>query len=570
MNKPEQVLQGKPLVSGCGQGAVLFSDVPLSFWGGVDPATGLVIDRHHPLCGESIAGKVLALPSGRGSCTGSAVMLQLLFGGHAPSAMVICEREEIITLGVVIAAKFFGKTIPVVRLSPHDFAELTRWDHAVVNQGAVAQRDVSVEPKISRDAPLELSEGDKRMLAGTEGESAKLAMEVIVTMAEVYGATELIDISQAHIDGCIYTGDAGLKFAEHLAALGARVKVPTTLNAISVDRRMWRAMGVRPEFGDPSERLADAYLAMGARPTYTCAPYLLASKPAAEAQVAWGESNAVIYANSVLGARTLKYPDYLDICIAITGRAPLAGTHMDEGRQPQTKIVVENLVGVNDAFHPLLGYHIGKLCGTRIPLITGLEHMRVSDDDLKAFSAAFGTTSAAPMFYIAGITQAPKRVEASISQLVVTESELRQTWAKLNAGEDLSIDLVALGNPHFSQMEFQRLAALCAGKKKHDRVSFIVTCGRDVQEKISADGTLARLGDFGVQVLTDTCWCMIEKPIIPEDCRAIATNSGKYVHYGPGISSINVRLGSLADCVHAAVTGRWPENPNGFATAAAS
>jgi len=546
--------QGRPLVAGRGQGPVLFSAEALSFWGGVDAATGMVIDRHHPLCGQSIADKVLVLPSGRGSCTGSAVMLQLLSSDHAPAAILICEKEEIITLGVVIAEKFFSKRIPVVRLSREDFLALARWNFAVVNNGVVSQEAVDVAATSTSKAELKLSDADEAMLSGAQGEAARLAMEVIVTMSEVYGATELLDITQAHIDGCIYTGDAGLGFAEHLAEVGAHVKVPTTLNAISVDRRMWRSLGVNPEFGDPSERLADAYVTMGARPTYTCAPYLLDSKPDANAQVAWGESNAVIYANSVLGARTLKYPDYLDICIAITGRAPRAGTHTDEGRQPQLKINVEEMPELEDAFYPLLGYHLGHLCGPRIPLIAGLK--KANDDDLKAFSAAFGTTSAAPMFYMTGITPTPKHVDASTPSIEVSKADLAVTWSRLHHANG-EVDLIALGNPHFSQSEFHHLAALCEGRKKHGSVKVIVTCGRDVHKLIKTDGTLARLTGFGLTILNDTCWCMIEKPVIPHHTKFIGTNSGKYVHYGPGISGITVRLGSLKDCVSAAVTGHW-------------
>src|SRR4051794_19257162 len=127
------IFEAKTLVAGRGVGTVLFSDVALSFWGGIDPATGVIIDQHHPLCGQSLSGKVLVLPSGRGSCTGSAVMLQLLSSGKGPAAVVICEKEEIITLGVVIAAKFFGKSIPVVRLAPDDFQTLGDWDFASIN-----------------------------------------------------------------------------------------------------------------------------------------------------------------------------------------------------------------------------------------------------------------------------------------------------------------------------------------------------------------------------------------------------------------------------------------------------
>ena len=157
-------------------------------------------------------------------------------------------------------------------------------------------------------------------------------MRIICAMAAQQGAERLVDVTQGHVDGCIYASPANLTFAERMAAMGARVRVPTTMNAISVDRENWRAQGVPPSFGGPAARLADAYVRMGCRPTFTCSPYLLDGAPVAGEVVAWAESNAVVFANSVLGARTAKHPDFLDLCIALTGRAPLAGVYLDAAR----------------------------------------------------------------------------------------------------------------------------------------------------------------------------------------------------------------------------------------------
>lgn len=190
------------------------------------------------------------------------------------------------------------------------------------------------------DGAIELSRRDQELLDGAHGKAAQVAMQIVLRMARLQGARELIDITQAHIDGCIYTGPASLRFAERLVQWGARVQVPTTLNAISVDQRRWRELGIDPALGEPASALGDAYMAMGARLSFTCAPYLLDSAPGLGEHVVWAESNAVVYANSVLGARTLKYPDYLDICIALTGRAPMIGCHLPERRRPQLQIQV--------------------------------------------------------------------------------------------------------------------------------------------------------------------------------------------------------------------------------------
>ncbi|WP_165645286.1 aconitase X, partial [Oharaeibacter diazotrophicus] len=224
-----------------------------------------------------------------------------------------------------------------------------------------------------------------------------------VAMARQQGAARLVDVTRAHIDGCIYAGPANLVFAEAMEALGARVRVPTTTNAISVDRDNWRRQGVPDAFGDPAARLADAYVRMGCRPTFTCAPYL-DDAPAAGEAIGWSESNAVIFANSVLGARTAKHPDFLDLCIAVTGRAPEVGPYRDADRRARVVIDVDMPGQADAAVWPLVGYLVGHAAPDRIPLVTGLAAGRPGRDDLKALCAAFGTTSAAPMLHVAGVT----------------------------------------------------------------------------------------------------------------------------------------------------------------------
>ena len=395
------------------KGELLSAEVGLSFWGGVDPQTGVVIDQHHPLCGESLAGRVLAIPSGRGSCSGSGVLLELILNGHAPAAIVICEREEILTLGALVAEVVFEQSIPVLRVEREVFARLGEYRYARV---AGSSLRLFHEPPIedwlpetaqhgsNEDTTVRLDAVDQAFLSGQHGKAAQVAMRLLLRMAAVQEAEAFMDVSQVHIDGCIYTGPASLRFAQMLVEWGARVRVPTTLNAISVDKRRWRAQGVAEDLGAPASALADAYLAMGAQPSFTCAPYLLESAPRFGEQVGWAESNAVVYANSVIGARTMKYPDYLDICIALTGRAPLAGCHLDAGRRATLALDVEMPAGADDGFWPLLGYCCGSVCGTEIPLIRGLETSAAGPDELKAFGAAFATVAAAPMFHIAGIT----------------------------------------------------------------------------------------------------------------------------------------------------------------------
>ena len=568
-------LEGRSLVDGHASAPLLYADVGLSFWGGVDPFSGEVIDRHHPLSGECLAGRVLAIPSGRGSCTGSSVLMELISNGHAPAALVLAEADEILTLGVLVARTLFQRSLPVLCIGREAFGQLRGNAFARIDGTHLSLYDSAPDdtapphndtPTAEAHASIELTEHDRALLAGSYGKAAQVAMQIVLRMAQIQGATQLVDITQAHIDGCIYTGPASLRFAQQLVAWGAKVRVPTTLNSISVDQRRWRELGIDPALGVPASALGDAYMAMGAQLSFTCAPYLLDSAPKAGEQIVWAESNAVVYANSVLGARTLKYPDYLDICIALTGRAPLIGCHLEDQRKARLQIELPTLGNLDDAFYPLLGYHIGALAGSRIPLILGLKQQHPDLDNLKAFGAAFATTSAAPLFHIAGVTPEaldPAQVtDGPLPVIKVSLEDLLLSWHELNSARDPQVDVVSLGNPHFSLSEFAQLARLCQGRKRHPDVVLAITCGRAVLEQARAAGHVGVLEAFGAVIVSDTCWCMLGELVIPPAARNLMTNSGKYAHYAPGLVGRKVHFASLAECVAAAcsatASGRLP------------
>ncbi|MDQ2704614.1 MAG: aconitase X [Pseudomonadota bacterium] len=549
----------RTILPGDAQGQVVASNEPLSFWGGVDPGTGNVIDVHHPLHGRSLTGRVLFMPTSRGSCSGSGVLLDLILSGRGPAAIVFSEAEDVLTLGALVAARMFGKSTPVVRLSPEAFGRASQARSCRLTDGLLAtdQGDVALLPAA---ADLYLTPADERMLAGREGKAAQQAMEIIVAMAAQQCARRLINVSRAHIDGCIYACPANLTFAEAMAGMGAKVRVPTTMNAISVDMANWRAQGTPPSLGEPAARLAEAYVRMGCLPTYTCSPYLLPMMPSIGETIAWAESNAVIFANSVIGARTAKHPDFLDLCIAITGRAPMSGVYLEESRRPQRIVEIKVPGSVGDAFWPLVGYVAGKAAPDRIPLLRGLKHQAPSRDDLKALCAAFGATSASPMLHVEGHTpEAWLQPTADADSVTITRHDLGEAWRILNGGPE-EVQLVAIGSPHASADECRRVAdameQALGGRQRSIEVAVIVTAGRHVIDEIGADGTLARLSQARIQVLPDVCWCSISEPVFPGRTRAVLTNSGKYAHYGPGLSNRPVRLGSLHDCIEAAVTGR--------------
>lgn len=572
-------LLGKTWVPGEASGEVLWTDMDLSFWGGVDPRTGVVIDKHHPLHGQTLSDRILVLPGSRGSCTGSAVMLELLLGGRAPRALVLAGRDDVLMLGVLVAEAVFGKSIPVVSVGASAFLALKQRPSLRVQAGEApvpmpmpmpmpAQTDDAVIiADSSHWSVVALGEGDLRMLQGTEGKAARVAMEIIVRMARAAGATQLLDIQQGHIDGCIYTGPAGLAFARRLASWDAKVKIPTTMNAISVDRCAWRAQGVPATLGVPAEALADAYVAMGVAPTYTCAPYHLPTAPTFGEQIAWAESNAVVYANSVIGARTAKYPDFLDIFIALTGRAAAASSHLTQNRRAVLQADIDPPADHDDSFWPLLGYLVGVCAGRDVPVVNGLQAASPTLDALRAFGAAFATTSSAPMFHIAGVTPEAPDLAAALggaepnSTRRITVADLRNAWRAFNKAERDQVEWVALGNPHFSAEEITALAERCAGRKKSDTVGITVTTHGDVLRSAAMAGPVAALRSFGVSFVVDTCWCVIQAPVFDPAVKTVMTNSGKYAHYGPGLVDRNVRFGSLADCVDAACTGTFSTEP---------
>jgi len=559
--------QGRFLITGSASAEVLFSPIGLSFWGGVDAASGEIIDHHHPLHGQSLVGKALAIPSGRGSCTGSSVLLELILNGHGPAALLLSEADEILALGVLVARQLFQRDLPVVTLDQDSFQRLASCQRVSINSDGLRGFGHDgqcrlVVPLTRPDAGLfVLSDDDRAMLAGDQGVAVQQAMEIVVYMAQLQQAVGLVSISQVHIDGCIYTGSACLAFARQWLAWGARVRVPTTLNAVSVDCRRWREQGIAAAEGEPASQLAEAYLQLGAAGSFTCAPYLLADAPRAGEHVAWSESNAVAFANSVLAARTQKYPDFLDLCIALTGRAPLGGPHLTSSRYASVQIDVVLPAGADDIFYPLLGHLVGNLSPNHIPVVCGLEQGRMDRDDLKAFSAAFATTSAAPMFHIVGVTpEAPVLADAlgnrqPVRQFQLTENDLLQGWHELNTAADIEVQLVALGNPHLSLEEFARLAQLCRDGQRHPAVALVLTSGREIYRQACEAGYVATLEAFGARCINDTCWCMLRQPIAPAPGAALITNSGKYAHYAPGLVGCRVHFASLADCIAAARQG---------------
>jgi predicted aconitase len=400
------------------------------------------------------------------------------------------------------------------------------------------------------------------MLAGEHGPAVKMAMSIIVRMAEFQQAETLLDISQAHIDSSIYMGPAGLEFAERLAGWGATVVVPTSLNVSSLDEHHWQEWAVTSAWAEQAHRQMVAYQQMGCRPTWTCAPYQGDLIPQFGQQIAWGESNAIVFANSVLGARTERYPDLLDICAALTGRVPAVGLHLTENRTGEVLLPLRDIplaLQQDDSFYPVLGYLLGQIAQDRIPVVSGLR-VHPTEDQLKALGAAAASAGTVALFHLVGITPEAPTQEAAFQgkqpQQVypITFDKLRAARRELTTANGQTLDMVILGSPHFSLAEFQQLAPLVAGKRAQAGVKFLVTSSRAMAMWADKAGVLEPLREFGGQITVDTC--ILASPMLPPQIKRLMTNSAKYAYYAPGMLNTEITFGSLADCVHSAIAGR--------------
>ncbi len=414
---------------------------------------------------------------------------------------------------------------------------------------------------------LTLSPSDTAMLHGEQGAAAQMAMRILTTMAGVYGASELLDITAAHIDGCLYHGYSGLEFAEKLVAGGAQVVVPTSLNVGAMDLIHPEHFQGTAQVAEYATRTMKAYEIMGCQPIYTCAPYQTGYRPKFGEQIAWAESNAIVFANSVLGARTHRYGDFIDICAAITGRAPAVGLHLTENRRGQILFRLQDIPErlLNEGvLYPVLGYLIGSQTANCIPVIDGLPST-VTEDQLKALGAAAASSGAVALFHAVGITpEAPTLDDAFQHQppeqtIVVTLDTLCQMRDKLATVPDGIINVIALGSPHFSMTEFADLLPLIEAYPPDPSVEFIVCTNRIVQVNLQKRGWLERLQAVGVQIVVDTC--VVVTPIVRARNGVLMTNSGKFAHYAPGNIGFQVVYGGLEECVRSASHARvWRDS----------
>jgi predicted aconitase len=419
--------------------------------------------------------------------------------------------------------------------------------------------------------PVALDDRDRALLSGEGGAAAAFAMRLVIRAAEALGADNLIPITRAHVDSCLDHGQASIDFVRRLLDGGAQVSVPTTLNVGAVDLlhpELWRGDEASVARG---RSVMEAYRALGCRPTFTCAPYQLPdARPALGEQVAWAESNAIAFCNSVLGARTERYGDFIDVACAITGRVPDAGLHRTNGRRAvlvlRLAADVPSALRDADVLYPVLGIVLGRRAGSRVAALDGLPP-DLGEDRLKAICAAAASSGAVAMFHVVGSTpEAPtlrdalQNGEAEVAEVGLAELRAaRDALSEAGVAAGAAIGAVSLGTPHASLAELEAIADALGTERAAAEVELLVSTGRDVLAVAEAAGIAARLRDAGAELLVDTCSYL--GPILRPSPLPTMTNSAKWAYYAPGNIGARVAFGSLRECVRSAVTGRlWRDD----------
>jgi predicted aconitase len=396
---------------------------------------------------------------------------------------------------------------------------------------------------------MQLTDEERALLHGEGGQAVRKAMEILVALGRIYGADRLLPVRSVQVSGVSFhnLGDAGLEWLEQIAVDG-RVRALTTLNPAGMDLQDWQRQGIPAEFAELQLRLVGAYQEMGIAPTCTCTPYLIGNLPTLGEHIAWAESSAVAFANSVLGARTNREGGPSALAAALAGRTPRYGLHLDENRIPTLEVTVDSVLS-NTADWGALGHVVGKLGQGRVAVLRLEQRPRLAE--LKSLGAALVTFGGSPLFYVQGLSPAspaPPRIE---QRLRIGRQELSAALHGLDDGSE-AVGLVCLGCPHCSLQELAQIADLLGGRQL--QTEMWVCTARPIAEAARQLGLLDRFAASGAKLVCDTCFAVAP---LGRPGMTIATDSVKGCYYGRGHNRLRVHLGSPERCVAAACTGRW-------------
>ncbi|HMF34203.1 MAG TPA: aconitase X catalytic domain-containing protein [Candidatus Lokiarchaeia archaeon] len=398
---------------------------------------------------------------------------------------------------------------------------------------------------------MDLTADEQAVLDGEQGEGFQKAMEIVVALGKIYGAQDLIPIKSAQVSGVSFKnlGEAGLEFLQEWAALGAKCTVPTTLNPAAMDLQAWEAMGIPEDFAHKQMEVIEAYEKMGVSPTCTCVPYLVGNTPDFGDHVAWAESSAVTYCNSVLGARTNREGGPSSLAAGIIGRTANYGLHLDDKRNPELGFHISANLRT-DADYSVLGYIIGKSAGEKVVWLENISRPEV--DSLKIFGAAIAAYGSVALYHIDGITPEFNCVTSPPDSTVISQADLAAAYDDINA-EVGAVDFVAIGCPHNSLAELRTIAKLLKGK--HVKVECWVLTARPIKDLAVEEGLEQIFTASGAKLLADTC--MVVSPVELLGFQSIVTNSGKACFYSRSLNNLQVHIGDLKKCIEVAVSGQW-------------
>lgn len=397
---------------------------------------------------------------------------------------------------------------------------------------------------------MNLTKKEEKMLDGEEGYAVKKSMEILVALGNIYGAEKLIKVGSVQVAGVSYhnLGDAGLEFLNELAKDG-KVKVLTTLNPAGMDLEDWRKLGIDEEFARKQNLVIDAFRKMGILISCTCTPYLIGNLPRYGEHIAWSESSAVTFANSVIGAKTNREGGPSALAAAFVGKTPFYGLHLEENRVPDTHVeVTANLSKFSD--WGALGYCIGKQVQNKIPYITGIKD--ASLDELKSFCASVVTFGSKPLFYMKGITPASEKYQPPKEKIIFEDRDIREAYEAINDDVE-DIDFVCIGCPHASIKEIAQIADLLKDKTISPNTEFWVATSRSMKQLADKRGYTEVIEKAGGKFACDTCMAVAP---LKGRFRAVATTSAKGCYYSRH-NKMLTKMGGLEECIEAAVKGKW-------------
>ncbi len=388
---------------------------------------------------------------------------------------------------------------------------------------------------------MKLTKEEIEMLEGKQGNAVKKSMEILTALGEIYGAERLVSITSVQVAGVSFDnlGDAGLEYLDELAKDG-RVRVLTTLNPAGMDLENREALGISEEFAVKQKLVIDAFAKMGVITTCTCTPYLIGNAPHFNQHIAWSESSAVCYANSVLGARTNREGGPSALASAFTGKTPLYGMHLDENRNAQVKINVSEMPRGTQWFGAL-GKAVGDKIKNKPAYITGIEEATI--EELKSMSASIATYGGAAIFHIEGIT--PSKTPIPTEEITVTKQDLEKALSDMT--DDCEVDFVSVGCPHASIHEIEVLAKLLEGKTV--KKEFWITTARPTKKIADQMGFSKVIEGAGAKFAADTC-CVVAP--IKGRFKCLATDSAKGCFYGAGKNNFKVKIMSVEQLVEEA------------------